>query len=124
LPLSPRIAIEASKIEPAAAATPLTASTRGSKSAARAGGSPPRESSTVSFGLTVTSVRLFALWKMSSNELLIVSVSIRVPAIIATPKKIASAVRLARSLRDARPRRLSDNTAQTACIRASTSSAD
>ncbi len=124
LPCSSRTETVGSKMPPAASATPSTACTCSSTPASKAGGRAPRESSIVSFVLMLTSTPLFDSEKMSSNELLTESVSINVPAIMATPKKTARAVRNPRILRATTPRTVRANIAYSICIRASTSSAD
>ena len=64
---------------------------------------PPWSPLIVSCGVTATSVRLLACWKILSNDRLIVSVSTYVPAISATPSATASAVSARRSLRARKP---------------------
>jgi hypothetical protein len=99
-PFSSRMVIVSSPIAPSALATPSTLRTRSSSDSgiARAKFSP-KSPSTSRCGRTVTSLPALAWVKSSSNELFTESVSISVPAIIATPKKTASAVEIARSLR-------------------------
>ena len=107
-PFSSRIAIEVeSEMPPDAFSTPSTAAdllepaTRGS-AAPDSGRSKPL--SKADFGCTVTSTPALASAKMSSKALSTDPFSMKVPATIATPSMIASAVSAARSFREASPR--------------------
>ena len=99
-PFSSRIVIVWSPIAPSALATPSTRRTRSSRdsSIGRAKLSP-NSPSTATCGRMVTSLPAFVSAKIASNDWFTESVSISVPATMATPKKTARAVESARSLR-------------------------
>src|SRR5829696_3792393 len=102
--------------DPAAAATPSTRLTRSSTDASNGGG--PVSSVVMSvLAVIATSVPLSDSVKISLNDLLIVSVSTYVPATSATPRKIASHVVNALSLREASPRSATLVTPRSACAR-------
>src|SRR5437899_1357858 len=92
-----------SKTPPAALRTPCTERARARTDAASGGGWVP-PLSTASWGVIWTSTPLTAAAKIRSKERLIVSVRMYVPAISATPRTTAVAVRTVRSRRSPRLR--------------------
>ncbi len=96
-------------IPPAAFWTPSTDSTFSSSPAGRVAldSGMSKLPSKASFGCTVTSTPALASAKIPSKALSTDPFSMKVPAIIATPSRIAKAVSAARSLRAPRPRRAS-----------------
>ena len=94
---------ERSRIVPAAASTSGRARTRASTSSETCA-FPVCDHSTSFFPETTASVCSYELEKIESKAFSIVSVRTSVPLTIATPRTIAIAVRIERSLRAARPR--------------------
>jgi hypothetical protein len=111
-PSESTIVIVSSAMTPSAAATPSTSLTSWTISSGSARANDcPNSVSTATRGEIRTSIPSLTSVKISSKALLTESVSISVPATIATPKKTASAVDRARSLRALKLRTASESIA-------------